>query len=244
MKKIFISDLHLHESKPEVTFLFKHFLNGLLTEPESKPELYILGDLFDFWIGDDYEQLLYSEIIQQLRMLTDAGIKTYLIHGNRDFLIGSEFLSRTGIKLLEDPTILSIHNKRVMLSHGDLFCIDDTEYQEYKQMVRNRQWQQDFLSLTVAERLQILGETRDASVQSQQNKSIEIMDINQEELIAKVQNNNIDILIHGHTHRPNQYKIEIRNRTCLRLVLGEWTASSVKIIEWIDTEPKLIDLIN
>jgi UDP-2,3-diacylglucosamine hydrolase len=89
-----------------------------------------------------------------------------------------------------------------------------------------------------------VGETRDASIQSQQNKSIEIMDINQEELIAKVQDNNINILIHGHTHRPNQYKIKIGNRTCLRLVLGEWTASSVKIIEWIETEPKLIDLIN
>ena len=166
------------------------------------------------------------------------------MHGNRDFLIGSEFLSQTCIELLEDPTILSINNKRVMLSHGDLFCIDDTEYQEYKQMVRNRQWQQDFLSLTVAERLQILGETRDASIQSQQNKSIEIMDVNQEELITKIQNNNIDVLIHGHTHRPNEYKIEIRNRICLRLVLGDWTASSVKIIEWIDEEPKLIDLIN
>jgi UDP-2,3-diacylglucosamine hydrolase len=244
MKKLFISDLHLHESKSEVTFLFKHFLNGLPTEPESKPELYILGDLFDFWIGDDYEQSLYSEIIQQLRILTDAGIKTYLMHGNRDFLIGSEFLSQTGIELLEDPTILSIHNKRVMLSHGDLFCIDDTEYQKYKQMVRNQQWQQDFLSLTVDKRLQILGETRDASIQSQQNKPIEIMDINQEELITKVQNSNTDVVIHGHTHRPNQYKIEIGNRTFQRLVLGDWTVSSVKIIEWIDTEPKLIDLIN
>jgi UDP-2,3-diacylglucosamine hydrolase len=128
MKKLFISDLHLHESKPEVTSLFKHFLDGLLTEPESKSELYILGDLFDFWIGDDYEQSLYSEIIRQLRILTDTGIKIYLMHGNRDFLIGSEFLSQTCIELLEDPTILSINNKRVMLSHGDLFCIDDTEY--------------------------------------------------------------------------------------------------------------------
>ena len=244
MKKLFISDLHLHESKPEVTFLFRDFLYGLLRDPESKPELYILGDLFDFWIGDDYEQSLYSEIIQQLRILTDAGIKTYLMHGNRDFLIGSKFLSQTGIELLDDPTILSINNKRVMLSHGDLFCIDDTEYQEYKQRVRNRQWQQDFLSLTVAERLQILGETRDASIQSQQNKSIEIMDVNQKELIAKVQNNNIDVLIHGHTHRPNEYKIEIGSRICLRLVLGDWTTSSVKIIEWIDEKPKLIDLIN
>ena len=131
-----------------------------------------------------------------------------------------------------------------MLSHGDLFCIDDTEYQEYKQMVRNQQWQQDFLNLTVAKRLKILGETRDASIQSQQNKSIEIMDINQEELIAKVQNNNIDVLIHGHTHRPNEYKIEIGSRTFQRLVLGDWTTSSVKIIEWIDAVPKLIDLIN
>ncbi len=244
MKKLFISDLHLHESQPEITFLFRHFLNGLSTDPESKPDLYILGDLFDFWIGDDYEQSLYSEIIQQLRILTDAGIKTYLMHGNRDFLIGSKFLSQTGIELLDDPTILSINNKRVMLSHGDLFCIDDTEYQEYKQMVRNQQWQQDFLSLTVAERLQILGETRDASIQSQQNKSIEIMDVNQKELIAKVQNNNIDVLIHGHTHRPNEYKIEIGSRICLRLVLGDWTTSSVKIIEWIDEKPKLIDLIN
>ena len=192
----------------------------------------------------DYDQSLYSEIIQQLRILTDAGIKTYLMHGNRDFLIGSEFLSQTGIKLLKDPTILSINNKRVMLSHGDLFCIDDTEYQEYKQMVRNQKWQQDFLSLTVTERLQILNETRDTSIQSQQNKSIEIMDINQEELIAKVQNSNIDVVIHGHTHRPNEYKIKIGSKIFLRLVLGDWTASSVKIIEWIDAEPKLIDLIN
>jgi UDP-2,3-diacylglucosamine hydrolase len=111
-------------------------------------------------------------------------------------------------------------------------------------MVRNQQWQQDFLSLTVDKRLQILGETRDASIQSQQNKPIEIMDINQEELITKVQNSNTDVVIHGHTHRPNQYKIEIGNRTFQRLVLGDWTVSSVKIIEWIDTEPKLIDLIN
>ena len=244
MTKLFISDLHLHQARPEVTNLFKEFINSLLTLSKPNPELYILGDLFEFWIGDDYEDPLHSEISDQLKNLVKSGIKTCLMHGNRDFFIGKDFLSKTGIKLLPEPTIFSYKNKRVMLSHGDSFCIDDVEYQAYRKIVRNQDWQKSFLNYPVQKRLEILNEARDASIQSQQIKSNEIMDVNQSEVAKVIQKNNIDILIHGHTHRPNIHTIDIDSKKSFRLVLGDWSQSTAKIIEWANDEPKLIDLIN
>ena len=244
MTKLFISDLHLHQTKPEVTDLFKEFINSLLTLSIPNQELYILGDLFEFWIGDDYEDPLHCEIGNQLKNLVKSGIKTYFMHGNRDFFIGKDFLSKTGIKLLSEPTIFSYKNKRVMLSHGDKFCIDDIEYQAYRKIVRNQEWQKSFLNFPIQKRLEILNETRDASIQSQEMKSTEIMDVNQNEVVTIIQKNNIDILIHGHTHRPNTHAIDIDNKKSLRLVLGDWSSSTAKIIKWVKDEPKLIDLIN
>jgi len=244
MAKLFISDLHLHKTRPEVTHLFQEFIHSLPTLSTPDPELYILGDLFEFWIGDDYEDPLYSEISDQLKNLVKSGIKTYLMHGNRDFFIGKDFLSKTGIELLSEPTIFSYKNKRVMLSHGDKFCIDDIEYQTYRKIVRNQDWQKSFLNYPIQKRLEILNTARDASIQSQQIKSNEIMDVNQNEVAKVIQKNDIDILIHGHTHRPNIHTIDIDSKKSLRLVLGDWSQSTAKIIEWVNDEPKLIDLIN
>ena len=244
MTKLFISDLHLHQTRPEVTGLFQDFIDELLTITTPNPELYILGDLFEFWIGDDYEEPLYSEITNQLKNLVKSGIKTYLMHGNRDFLIGENFLSKTGIELLKEPTIFSYKDKNIMLSHGDQFCIDDIEYQAYRKIVRNQEWQRSFLSFPIDKRLKILNEARDASIQSQDMKSNEIMDVNINEVAAVVQKNNIDILIHGHTHRPRSHTIDIETKISVRLVLGDWSASSAKIIKWVNAEPQLIDLIN
>ena len=244
MTKLFISDLHLHQTRPEVTGLFRDFIDELLTITTPNPELYILGDLFEFWIGDDFEDPLYSEITNQLKNLVKSGIKTYLMHGNRDFLIGENFLSKTGIELLKEPTIFSYKDKNIMLSHGDQFCIDDIEYQAYRKIVRNQEWQRSFLSFPIDKRLKILNEARDASIQSQDMKSNEIMDVNVNEVAAVVQKNNIDILIHGHTHRPGSHTIDIETKKSVRLVLGDWSASSAKIIKWVNAEPQLIDLIN
>ena len=244
MTKLFISDLHLHQTRPEVTGLFQGFIGELLTTTKPNPELYILGDLFEFWIGDDYEDPLYNEITNQLKNLVKSGIKTYLMHGNRDFLIGENFLSKTGIELLKEPTIFSYKDKNIMLSHGDQFCIDDIEYQAYRKIVRNREWQRSFLSFPIDKRLNILNEARDASIQSQEMKPNAIMDVNENEVAAVVQKNNIDILIHGHTHRPRSHTIDIENKQSVRLVLGDWSVSSTKIIKWVDAEPQLIDLIN
>ena len=244
MTKLFISDLHLHQTRPEVTGLFRDFIDELLTITTPNPELYILGDLFEFWIGDDFEDPLYSEITNQLKNLVKSGIKTYLMHGNRDFLIGENFLSMTGIELLKEPTIFSYKEKNIMLSHGDQFCIDDIEYQAYRKIVRNQEWQRSFLSFPIDKRLKILNEARDASIQSQDMKSNEIMDVNVNEVAAVIQKNNIDILIHGHTHRPRSHTIDIETKKSVRLVLGDWSASSAKIIKWVNAEPQLIDLIN
>ena len=244
MTKLFISDLHLHQTRPEVTSVFQKFIDKLLALSTPNHELYILGDLFEFWIGDDYEDPLYSEITNQLKNLVKSGIKTYLMHGNRDFLIGENFLSKTGIELLKEPTIFSYKDKNIMLSHGDQFCIDDIEYQAYRKIVRNREWQRSFLSFPIDKRLNILNEARDASIQSQEMKPNAIMDVNENEVAAVIQKNNIDILIHGHTHRPRSHTIDIGTKQSVRLVLGDWSASSTKIIKWVDAEPQLIDLIN
>jgi len=244
MTKLFISDLHLHQTRPEVTELFQTFMNDLLSVSNTETELYILGDLFEYWIGDDYKDSLHIELTDQLKNLVQSGIKTYFMHGNRDFLIGKDFLSKTGIKLLKEPTIFSYKDSRVMLSHGDKFCIDDLEYQAFRKVVRSQEWQTNFLHFPIEKRLGILNEVRDSSIHSQQMKSDEIMDVNKHEVATTIKENNIDILIHGHTHRPCSHTIDFDNKQAVRLVLGDWSASTAKIVEWIDKGPKLIDLIN
>ena len=154
MNRYFISDLHLDETRPHTTALFKSFAEKL-KENDPQTELYILGDLFESWIGDDYENELHNEVKTTLKSLTGSGIKVFFLYGNRDFLIGEEFLSETGVELLIDPFLLKSNGKTILLTHGDQMCIDDVEYQTFRSIVRNPDWQKDFLNFPISKRLKL-----------------------------------------------------------------------------------------
>ena len=243
MNRYFISDLHLDETRPHTTALFKSFAEKL-KENDPQTELYILGDLFESWIGDDYKNELHNEVKTTLNSLTGSGIKVFFLYGNRDFLIGEEFLSETGVELLIDPFLLKSNGKTILLTHGDQMCIDDVEYQTFRSIVRNPDWQKDFLNFPISKRLKIAGETKDASKQSKQEKSMEIMDVNQEEVLRVFKQHGVNTMIHGHTHRPMIHELKIDGRLCSRYVLGDWNKTSAMVLQWSKESLELIDLIN
>ena len=243
MNRYFISDLHLDETRPHTTALFKSFAEKL-KENDPQTELYILGDLFESWIGDDYENELHNEVKTTLNSLTGSGIKVFFLYGNRDFLIGEEFLSETGVELLIDPFLLKSNGKTILLTHGDQMCIDDVEYQTFRSIVRNPDWQKDFLNFPISKRLKIAGETKDASKQSKQEKSMEIMDVNEEEVLRVFKQHEVNTMIHGHTHRPMIHELKIDGRLCSRYVLGDWNKTSAMVLQWSKESLELIDLIN
>lgn len=217
----FISDLHLSAERPASLSLFADFMDksGRLLE-----SIYILGDLFDYWIGDDASAALGFDMIEQaLKQTTDSGTKVYFIAGNRDFLVGHDFAARTGVEILKDQTILKLFDQRVMIAHGDQFCTDDHEYFKARKQFMDPDWQAAFLSKSIQERKSVALELRELSEQSKQQKSLEIMDVNANEVNRVLEQNNLDILIHGHTHRPYVHKIEHNDKQYRRYVLGEWT---------------------
>lgn len=216
----FISDLHLSAQRPSSISLFTDFMekSGCLLE-----SVYILGDLFDYWIGDDAsDELGYTKVEAALKQTTDSGTKVYFIAGNRDFLVGNAFAARTGVKILEDMTILELENQRIMISHGDQFCIDDSEYLRMRKQFHDPAWQNAFLSKSIEERKAITMQLREKSEQSKMDKSMEIMDVNEDEIKRVLEENTLDIIIHGHTHRPYVHAIELKGKSCRRYVLGEW----------------------
>ena len=243
MNRYFISDLHLDETRPHTTALFQSFAEDL-KDNDPQTELYILGDLFESWIGDDYENKLHDEVKTTLKSLTRSGIKVFFLYGNRDFLIGEEFLSETGVELLIDPFLLKSNGETILLTHGDQMCIDDVEYQTFRSIVRNPDWQKDFLNFPISKRLKIAGETKDASKQSKQEKSMEIMDVNEEEVLRVFKQHEVNTMIHGHTHRPMKHEFKIDGNLCSRYVLGDWNKTSAMILQWSKESLELIDLIN
>ena len=243
MNRYFISDLHLDETRPHTTALFKSFAEKL-KENDPQTELYILGDLFESWIGDDYENELHNEMKATLKSLTGSGIKVFFLYGNRDFLIGEEFLFETDVELLIDPFLLKSNGKSILLTHGDQMCTDDVEYQTFRSIVRNPDWQKDFLNFPISKRLKIAGETKDASKQSKQEKSMEIMDVNEEEVLRVFKQHEVNTMIHGHTHRPMKHELKIDGRLCSRYVLGDWNKTSAMVLLWSKESLELIDLIN
>ena len=243
MNRYFISDLHLDETRPHTTALFQSFVEEL-KENNQQTELYILGDLFESWIGDDYENELHNEVKATLKSLTGSGIKVFFLYGNRDFLIGEEFLSETDVELLIDPFLLKSNGKSILLTHGDQMCIDDMEYQSFRTIVRNPDWQKDFLNFPISKRLKIAGETKDASKQSKQEKSMDIMDVNEEEVLRVFKQHEVNTMIHGHTHRPMIHELKIDGRLCSRYVLGDWNKTSAMVLQWSKESLELIDLIN
>ena len=243
MNRYFISDLHLDETRPHTTALFQSFVEEL-KENNQQTELYILGDLFESLIGDDYENELHNEVKATLKSLTGSGIKVFFLYGNRDFLIGEEFLSETDVELLIDPFLLKSNGKSILLTHGDQMCIDDMEYQSFRTIVRNPDWQKDFLNFPISKRLKIARETKDASKQSKQEKSMDIMDVNEEEVLRVFKQHEVNTMIHGHTHRPMKHELKIDGRLCSRYVLGDWNKTSAMVLLWSKHSLELIDLIN
>ena len=238
MTTYFISDLHLERIESPITNIFTAFLDDL----NQNDSLYILGDLFESWIGDDNVSELSQYISDRLLMLSERDISVAIMHGNRDFLIGEDFCKASSIKLINDPRIIEIDTKKVMLTHGDELCTDDSEYQAFRSVVRNPLWQKDFLNFPISKREKIAGEAKDASKDSKDNKAMEIMDVNTDAVLKAFNDHDIEIMIHGHTHRPNIHKVSNEGKNLTRYVLGDWSKNSAIILKWNEAEVELMDL--
>jgi len=216
---LFISDLHLHPSRPAIIACFLEFIEQQRGRADA---LYILGDLFESWIGDDHPEPAYQPVKLALRSCCDAETPVYLMHGNRDFMLGDTFTGETGCILLPDPTCIDLYGTPTLLMHGDSLCVDDREYQQVRARVRDPAWKQKARALPVDQRLQIAAQARELSAQSNQGKAEYIMDVNQDEVLRAIEEHRVDLLIHGHTHRPGRHNIRIGNREASRIVLGDW----------------------
>ena len=215
MKLGFISDLHLSKNTPSVTEGFFEFLK---TAAQELSHLYILGDLFEAWVGDDDNSELATSVMQKINHATRSGLEIFFIHGNRDFLCGQKFAEQSNLTLLPDPFFLNFFDQKIALSHGDSFCIEDLEYMKFKKEVRSEEWQQEFLQKSLDDRLNIASNMRDASQKNNTNKDIAIMDVTPTAIQDFFAEHHIDLLIHGHTHRPDTHQIN----SGTRIVLGDW----------------------
>ncbi len=219
MTTFFIADLHLSDQRPEITELFVKFLNN---EARQCRALYILGDLFEAWLGDDCILPAYQTIIDALKELTDHKVAVYFIHGNRDFLIGEHFCALTGCTLLDESTIVTLNGKQYLIMHGDTLCTDDIKYQQFRSMVRNPEWQKQLLDKTPAERIALAKQYREISQTETADKADDIMDVNQTQVEKVMREAAVITLIHGHTHRPKIHKFELDGKQAQRIVLGDW----------------------
>lgn len=224
MSIYFISDLHLTPKRPATTELFFDFLRNVAPAANS---VYILGDLFEFWVGDDADEFTGQDVVcKALRRLTDSGVAVYFMHGNRDFLVGDSFADKTGCEILSDPTSITLHDQNILLAHGDSMCTDDTAHQHFRSVVNDPAWQQEFLSHSMAERVDIALNARSHSELHKSMTSMEIMDVNQDSVERQIKQYGADILVHGHTHRPGIHPIRINCGEATRIVLGDWYEQS------------------
>jgi len=219
MATLFVSDLHLDAQHPDISRQFLAFLEGPAAEADA---LYILGDLFEIWIGDDDPDPEKRRIIEGLRRLTDSGVPCYIMHGNRDFLLGEQFCAETGCRLLEDPTIIQLYGDRVLTMHGDALCTDDHSYQNLRAMVRDPGWQRMFMALSPQQRLTLAEAARAGSKAHIEQAMSAIMDVNTDAVAAAMRGAGVKLLLHGHTHRPNVHRFELDGSPAARIVLGDW----------------------
>ena len=230
MTAIFISDLHLTAGDAETTRRFVEFMEG---PARAARDLYILGDLFEAWIGDDDDDPRLEPIVAALRKLTDSGVACALMHGNRDFLLGQRFCEATGARLLGDYERVTLGGESVLLTHGDLLCTDDTRYMTLRAELRSKQWQRDFLARPLAERRQIASDLRQLSTTEIAAKDEYIMDVNQAAVERTMRDHGVTLLVHGHTHRPAVHRFELDGRPAARIVLGAWYHDP-SIVRWTD----------
>jgi UDP-2,3-diacylglucosamine hydrolase len=217
---LFISDLHLTEERPAAN---EQFIDFLESKARLADALYILGDLFEYWIGDDdLEEPFNAVMAGMLRALTRAGVPVYVMHGNRDFLMSERFCAATGAQLLADPTVHEIQGVRTLLVHGDTLCTDDADYQNWRRIARSEEWQRDFLAQSRAERRSMILGLREKSKAVIQAKPAEIMDVSQAAVVEALRRHGVTRLVHGHTHRPGRHAHSVDGHPAERWVLPDW----------------------
>lgn len=218
MAALFISDLHLCGQRPAMTALFQGFLGHC----RRGVTLYILGDLFEAWLGDDAVLPEQRPVIDALRTTTARGVEICFMHGNRDFLVGEEFAAMTGVRLLPDPSVIHLDGQPVLLMHGDTLCTDDHDYQAYRARVRSAAFREEALALSVAERQSMAGYLRAESTRATRRKAAPIMDVNQQAVEQVMRAHRVRRLIHGHTHRQAIHEFTLDGQGAQRIVLGDW----------------------
>ena len=233
METLFIADLHLSPTRPNSLNLVLEFLSGRAKQAEA---LYILGDLFEVWVGDDDDEPAYKSVLTALHNLT---IPVFVMHGNRDFLLGKQFAEATDCQLIPDYHVINLYGKSTLLLHGDTLCTLDTNYQAFRQQVRDPNWQQFFLSQPLEVRRKLAKEARDSSQAKTKNTNIEIMDVTAEAVREQLDKYNVTQLIHGHSHRANVHEVDGH----IRWVVGDWNEDSAIILSYDADGCRLVDLL-
>ena len=222
MATLFVSDLHIDAAHSAIAGRFVEFLSA---EAARADALYVLGDLFESWVGDDDPDPAQRAVIEALRTLTANGTPCFVMHGNRDFLLGERFAEQSGVELLPDPVLITLQGERVLAMHGDALCTDDRAYQRLRATVRSADWQRRFLALPVAARRALAGAARAGSRAHTAALETTIADVNPDSVARVLRDAGVDVLIHGHTHRPAVHRLSVDGRARTRIVLGDWYES-------------------
>jgi len=215
---LFISDLHLSQERPDITQIFLRFLQGPAQQAEA---LYILGDLFEVWLGDDMVLPDYQQAISELKTLSNT-VPVFIMYGNRDFLMRSRFEEMTGCTLLADELVIDLYGTPTLIMHGDTLCTDDVAYQNFRNMVRDPAWQAELLNKSPEERLALARKLREISKTETSDKDAAIMDVNQTTVEQTMSRHKVQQLIHGHTHRPAVHEFSLAGQPARRIVLADW----------------------
>ena len=238
MATLFISDLHIDASRPPIV---RQFLKFLELEAARAEALYILGDLFESWIGDDDADSAQTAAIAGIRALTSSGVPCFVMHGNRDFLLSERFCRDSGAEILSDPLIVTLYGERILVMHGDALCTDDRAYQRLRATVRDPDWQDRFLNLSVKARRALAGAARAGSQAHTAAVEYAITDVNAHSVAQALRGSGLTTLLHGHTHRPAIHAIRVDGRACTRIVLGDWYDQG-SLLRWSENGPELINL--
>jgi UDP-2,3-diacylglucosamine hydrolase len=232
----FASDLHLDPSTPQIADRFMRFLAGPALAARS---VFLLGDLFEAWIGDDDPEPAHREVVAAITALAAAGTLVYVMRGNRDFMIGERFCAEAGAILLDDPAILTVRGERVLLSHGDGLCVDDRAYQKLRALVRDPTLREGFARLPIEARRRLASEAREGSREHLANASAYITDVNQPAVDAVMRDADVPVMIHGHTHRPGVHRFRSDGVERTRVVLGAWH-DEAHVVRWDDAGWQLL----
>jgi UDP-2,3-diacylglucosamine hydrolase len=232
---LFVSDVHLNSARPQIVRAFLDFLDQQARHADA---LYILGDLFDLWLGDDDDKPPHANVTEALAALTATGLPVSVVHGNHDFLLGKKFAKRSGCKLLRDHTVIDVYGKPALIMHGDTLCTRDVEYQKFRKMTRNPLTQKMFLTMSLAKREEKAASIRSEAKRDVALKSDDIMDVTQEAVEEVMRKHSVRHLIHGHTHRPAIHEFTLDGHEATRIVLGDWYEQDSVLI-WNDTGYRL-----